>query len=50
VKECFHCQKEFDETEMNFQRYEDYTLDEDMNDIPIMRELYECPHCQSWTE
>lgn len=50
MHECFHCGKSFDETEVSEREREDYTLDEDWNDIPIMRNEFLCPHCESWTE
>ena len=50
MKTCFHCDKEFDETLVQFSEFEDFTLDEDYNDIPIVRTLYNCPHCDSFTE
>lgn len=48
--ECTYCEKEFDEDESSDREFDDFTLDEQWNDVPITRHQYLCPHCETWTE
>lgn len=47
---CFFCDKEFDELEVPDRDLPDFIMDDQGNDIPIVRYQFLCPNCDTWTE
>ena len=43
--DCFSCGKDFEESEEFVRKTEDYTLDENLDEIPIILAFYVCPYC-----